>query len=138
MACPAYGRLRSLGRQRLRRPKETCRRDIRNRAAAARHGGAVMTTGDVARSVTSADRAETISGLSDVLDGVRTAMGADTATVLVLDGTRSFLEPLATVGLGRTLQVARRVPFGQGFAGRIAQSRQPVALSQVDSSTVVN
>ncbi|WP_244927953.1 GAF domain-containing SpoIIE family protein phosphatase [Nocardioides sp. W7] len=86
----------------------------------------------------SGDRAETIGGLSDVLDGVRAALGADTATVLVLDGTRSFLEPLATVGLGRMLHAARRVPFGHGFAGRIAQSRQPVVLSQVDRSTVIN
>lgn len=84
------------------------------------------------------DHAETIRGLSGVLDGVRQALAADTATVLVLDGARSHLEPLATVGLGRTLRGARRVPLGQGFAGRIAQSRQPVALSQVDRSTVVN
>jgi sigma-B regulation protein RsbU (phosphoserine phosphatase) len=101
-------------------------------------GGVGMTSGDVARDMTSVERAETISGLGDVLDEVRTALGADTAAVLVLDGTRTFLEPLATVGLGRTLHVARRVPFGQGFAGRVAQSRQPVALSVVDSSTVIN
>lgn len=99
-----------------------------------------MTTDGSARSDerTVEERAETISGLGDVLDGVRVAMGADTATVLVLDGTRSFLEPLATVGLGRTLHGARQVPLGEGFAGRIAQSRQPVALSRVDTSTVVN
>lgn len=87
---------------------------------------------------TTRDRAETIRGLGDVLDGIRTALAADTATVLVLDAGRAHLEPLATVGLGRTLRGARRVPLGQGFAGRIAQSRQPVALTQVDRSTVVN
>lgn len=96
-----------------------------------------MTTGGETRGA-SENRAETISGLGDVLDGVRASMGADTATVLILDGSRSFLEPLATVGLGRTLHGARRVPFGQGFAGRIAQARQPITLAQVDRSTVVN
>lgn len=84
------------------------------------------------------DHAETIRGLSGILDSIRQALAADTATVLVLDGDRAHLEPLATVGLGRTLRGARRVPLGQGFAGRIAQSRQPVALSRVDRSTVVN
>lgn len=84
------------------------------------------------------DSAETVPGLSSQLDEVRSRMGADNATVLVLDSTRTLLEPLATVGLDRTLRRARRVPLGQGFAGRIAQTRQPVSLTTVDSSTVVN
>ncbi|SFC68601.1 GAF domain-containing protein [Nocardioides terrae] len=81
---------------------------------------------------------ETYPGLSARLEEVRTAMHADTATVLVLDRTRTLLEPAATVGLDRTLRRARRVPLGEGFAGRVAQARQPVALTRVDSSTVVN
>lgn len=85
-----------------------------------------------------ADSAETLPGLSALLDRVRTALDADTATVLTLDQSRSLLEPLATVGLDRTLHRARRVPVGQGFAGRVALTRQPIALSRVDSSTVVN
>lgn len=84
------------------------------------------------------DRAEVYPGLSRMLGRVRTAMRADTATVLVWDRTRTLLEPAATVGLDRTLRRARRVPLGQGFAGRVAQTRQPVALTQVDPSTVVN
>lgn len=88
--------------------------------------------------VTPADSAETYPGLSSLLAKVRSTMQADTASVLVLDSTRTVLEPAATVGLDSTLRRARRVPMGQGFAGRIAQTRQPVALTQVDSSTVVN
>jgi sigma-B regulation protein RsbU (phosphoserine phosphatase) len=84
------------------------------------------------------DSAETYPGLSGLLDEVRARMRADTATVLVLDRTRTLLEPAATVGLDRTLRRARRVPLGEGFAGRVAQTRQPVSLTQVDSSTVVN
>ncbi len=84
------------------------------------------------------DHAEAIGGLSSMLDKVRSEMGADTGTVLVLDSTRTHLEPLATVGLGRTLRRARRVPLGRGFAGRIAQTRQPVSLTTVNAATVVN
>jgi len=84
------------------------------------------------------DSAEDTPGLSALLDEVRAAMHADTATVLVLDRTRTLLEPAATVGLDRTLRRARRVPLGQGFAGRVAQARQPVALTRVDSTTVLN
>ena len=84
------------------------------------------------------DRAETYPGLSILLDKVRSTLQADTATVLVLDSSRTLLEPVATVGLDRTLRRARRVPMGLGFAGRVAQTRQPVLLTHVDSSTVVN
>ncbi|GAB7003072.1 SpoIIE family protein phosphatase [Nocardioides sp. AN3] len=84
------------------------------------------------------DSAGADPGLSRLLDAVRSTMHADTATALVLDRTRTLLEPLATVGLDRTLRRARRVPLGHGFAGRVAQTRQPVSLTQVDSSTVVN
>ena len=84
------------------------------------------------------DSVETYPGLSSLLNRARSAMHADTATVLVLDRTRTLLEPLATVGLDRTLRRARRVPLGRGFAGRVAQTRQPVALTQVDRGTVVN
>lgn len=90
------------------------------------------------RSPAPEDSAESYPGLSTMLDQVRSKMRADTATVLVLDRTRTLLEPAATVGLDRTLRRARRVPMGKGFAGRVAQTRQPVSLTQVDSSTVVN
>lgn len=91
-----------------------------------------------AGAATRGDSAETHPGLGSLLDRVRATMRADTATVLVLDGTRTLLEPLATVGLDRTLRRARRVPLGHGFAGRIAQTRQPLSLTRVDDSTVVN
>jgi phosphoserine phosphatase RsbU/P len=91
-----------------------------------------------ASAVAPEDSAETYPGLSAMLDRVRSTMHADTATALVLDSSRTVLEPAATVGLDRTLRRARRVPMGQGFAGRVAQTRQPVSLTHVDSSTVVN
>ncbi|MDH2414921.1 GAF domain-containing SpoIIE family protein phosphatase [Nocardioides sp. CER19] len=92
----------------------------------------------IAHAVAPGDSAETYPGLSSLLDRVRSTMRADTATVLVLDRTRTLLEPAATVGLDRTLRRARRVPLGEGFAGRVAQTRQPVSLTHVDRSTVLN
>jgi serine phosphatase RsbU (regulator of sigma subunit) len=82
--------------------------------------------------------AESYAGLGQFLLQVREGMGADTATLLLVDSTRTILEPAATVGLDPTLRGARKVPMGRGFAGRIAQTRQPVVLSQVTPSNVIN
>ncbi|HUP99047.1 MAG TPA: GAF domain-containing SpoIIE family protein phosphatase [Aeromicrobium sp.] len=82
--------------------------------------------------------AESYEGLGNFLRRVRDDMGADTATLLLVDSGRTILEPAATVGLDRTLRGARRVPIGRGFAGRVAQTRQPVLLSHVTPSNVIN
>lgn len=84
------------------------------------------------------ETAEAYPGLSEILRRVHAGMGADTATVLLLDRTRTVLEPAATVGLDRTLRGARRVPLGVGFAGRVAQTRQPVVITDVTSAQVIN
>jgi hypothetical protein len=81
---------------------------------------------------------EVHAGLGRYLERVREEMGSDTATLLLIDSTRTVLEPAATVGLDRTLRRARRVPIGRGFAGRVAQTRQPVALGNVTPSNVIN
>lgn len=76
--------------------------------------------------------------LEEILADIRQRFHADTATVLLLDSARSALEPQASVGLDRTVRRAVRVPLGQGFAGRVAQSREPVILTEVDSAHVLN
>lgn len=77
-------------------------------------------------------------GLGLLVDWIRLQMSAQTATILMLDRTQTALEPIATVGLERTLRRARRIRLGEGFAGRIAQTRQPLALTEISSETVVN
>ena len=77
-------------------------------------------------------------GVADILRQVHTETGADEATVLLLDRSGRILEQVATIGLDRTLRGARRVPMGRGFAGRVAQTRQPVVIGDVRSSTVIN
>ena len=76
--------------------------------------------------------------ISEILRSVRRAMGSDTATILLLDRTRTVLEPAGTVGLEATLRGAPRVPLGVGFAGRVAASRQPVILEDVTNNSVIN
>lgn len=76
--------------------------------------------------------------LGEILDGIRSRLGADTATVLLVDQTRTVLEPSVAVGLDRTVRRAVRVPIGLGFAGRVAQTRQPIVLTDVNSSNVLN
>src|SRR5699024_5793182 len=41
-------------------------------------------------------------------------------------------------GLEEEVRQGSRVPVGAGFAGRIAQTRQPIRLDRVDASTVIN
>ncbi|MFL6089055.1 MAG: PP2C family protein-serine/threonine phosphatase [Aeromicrobium sp.] len=82
--------------------------------------------------------AESFPGAARFLRRVRKDMEADTATLLLIDSTRTVLEVSGTVGLDRTLMGARHVPIGAGFAGRVAQSRQPVVLADVTPSRVVN
>lgn len=91
--------------------------------------------------VTTAVAQETIAaypGVTDILRRVHAETGADEVTVLLLDRSRRVLEQVATIGLDRTLRGARRVPMGKGFAGRVAQSRQPVVVAEVHDSAVIN
>lgn len=76
--------------------------------------------------------------LDQLLERVRATLGADTAAVLILDETAGQLVARAARGLEEEVRQGARVPLGEGFAGRIAQSRQPVILDRVDPSTAVN
>lgn len=73
-----------------------------------------------------------------VLRDLRARLGCDTVAVLLADHEQADLEPLASVGFGRTARSAVRVPFGEGFAGRIALTREPLAVEQVDPAAIVN
>ncbi|NUT95275.1 MAG: SpoIIE family protein phosphatase [Saccharothrix sp.] len=77
--------------------------------------------------------------LFEVLLGrVRHLLSVDTATVLLTDPGGGQLVARATRGLEEEVFQGVRVPVGSGFAGRVAQTRQPVRVSHVDESTVVN
>jgi len=76
--------------------------------------------------------------LSELLDRVRKVFRADTAAVLLLDRASGQLIATAASGLEEEVHQGVRVPVGRGFAGRIAATRRPVILTQVDHDHVLN
>lgn len=76
--------------------------------------------------------------LHEVLDRIRNLLHADTAVVLLLDASSRYLVTAAARGLDETERQRVHVPFGQGFAGRIAAERRPVIIDAVNPDTVVN
>lgn len=69
---------------------------------------------------------------------VRDLFAVDTVTVLLTDASGEQLVARATSGLEEEVFQGVRIPMGAGFAGRVAQSREPVLIERVDPSTVVN
>jgi sigma-B regulation protein RsbU (phosphoserine phosphatase) len=76
--------------------------------------------------------------LDELLDRVRDLLDADTAAVLLLDPHARQLVATASKGIEDEVRQGIRIPVGEGFAGRIAQSRQPVAIATVTPGDVVN
>ena len=76
--------------------------------------------------------------LEELLERVREILDADTAAVLLLDETRNELVARAAKGIEEEVERGVRIPVGKGFAGRIAATREPVALHKVDHTTVLN
>ena len=79
-----------------------------------------------------ADAASAEASLDDMLhtlsEGLRLALQADEATVLLLDIESSELVVRASVGLERDLSEETRIRLGEGFAGRVALARTPVVV----------
>ena len=76
--------------------------------------------------------------LAALLRRVREILNADTAAVLLLDGSGRQLIAAAASGLEEEVSQGVRIPVGRGFAGRIAAERRPVILDHVDHGNVVN
>lgn len=74
----------------------------------------------------------------EVLDRLRDVLDADTAAVLLLEEDSDYLVARAAKGLEEEVRQGVRIPLGTGFAGRIADTKKPVRLNRVDSSTVAN
>jgi PAS domain S-box-containing protein len=86
-----------------------------------------------------ADAASAEGSLDEMLqtlaEGLRRALQADEATVLLLDETGTELVVQASVGLEREVEQRVRTPIGEGFAGTVALARMPVVIgdtSQLD------
>jgi signal transduction histidine kinase len=76
--------------------------------------------------------------LSELLERIRDALDADTSALLMLDRERGELVARAAKGLEEEVERGTRIPFGKGFAGRIAATRDVVMIEDVDHSYVLN
>src|SRR5215469_13011197 len=76
--------------------------------------------------------------LETLLERVKKSLQADTAAVLLLDHSARQLVATAASGIGEEVVQGARIPFGTGFAGRIAATGEPVILTEVNATTVSN
>ncbi|MEU4215809.1 GAF domain-containing SpoIIE family protein phosphatase [Actinoplanes sp. NPDC026623] len=76
--------------------------------------------------------------LDELLDRVRDLLDVDTAAILLVDVHARQLVATAAKGLEEEVRQGFRVSIGRGFAGRIAQTRQPLAISDLTPDDVVN
>jgi GAF domain-containing protein/anti-sigma regulatory factor (Ser/Thr protein kinase) len=76
--------------------------------------------------------------MEGLLDRVRTALGVDTAAILLTDSEGRELVARAAKGLEEEVEAGVRIPVGRGFAGRIASERRPVYLPDIDRADVLN
>jgi signal transduction histidine kinase len=73
-----------------------------------------------------------------LLPRIRDILEADTCAVLLLDEETTELAARAAVGIEEEVEQGVRIPVGGGFAGRVAASKQPVILDDVDHADVLN
>src|ERR1700754_5093830 len=76
--------------------------------------------------------------LVELLDRVRELLEVDTAAVLLLDPSASYLVATVARGLEEEVRQGVRIPIGKGFAGRIAAGKRAVVIDQVDHANVLN
>jgi signal transduction histidine kinase/putative methionine-R-sulfoxide reductase with GAF domain len=76
--------------------------------------------------------------LHEVVDGVRDALRTDTVMLLLLDERGSELRVGASAGLPDEVAAEVRVPLGEGFAGKIAATRQPLVLDSPAPEALVS
>jgi phosphoserine phosphatase RsbU/P len=76
--------------------------------------------------------------LTDLTFRTRELLGTDTAAVLLLEPSGRDLVATAAAGLEEEVRQGARIPVGEGFAGRIAATAQPLIIDHVDRTTVIN
>ena len=76
--------------------------------------------------------------LGELLERIRTVIGADTAAILLLDQDRGVLVARAAKGIEEEVRQGVTIPLGKGFAGRIAAQGHPVAIEDVNHADILN
>src|SRR5262249_47078851 len=78
--------------------------------------------------------------LNELLTRVKEILAVDTAAILLVEEDSRTLAARAAKGLEEEVERGFRLPIGRGFAGRVAATRAPVVIPDLDNSpvTVVN
>ncbi len=74
--------------------------------------------------------------LTELLQRVTDILGVDTAAVLLVEDDGRTLAARAAKGLEEEVEREFRLPIGRGFAGRVAATREPVIIPDLDNSPV--
>ena len=74
--------------------------------------------------------------LTELLQRVTDILQADTAAVLLVEDDGRTLAARAAKGLEEEVERGFRLPVGRGFAGRVAATREPVVIPDLDNSPV--
>jgi phosphoserine phosphatase RsbU/P len=74
--------------------------------------------------------------LSELLDRTKDILDVDTAAILLLEEDRGVLAARAAKGLEEEVERGFKLPVGAGFAGRVAASRQPVVIEDLENSSI--
>jgi len=76
--------------------------------------------------------------LAELLNRVRDAMKADTVAILLIKAEGDELVAWAAKGLEEEVELDVRIPIGTGFAGRVAATRAPVVIEDLNQADVLN
>ncbi len=76
--------------------------------------------------------------LQELLNRVVAILHVDTAVVLLLEYDGKTLLARAAKGLEEEVERGVRIPVGRGFAGRVAASRMPVRITDLEHAEIVN
>jgi serine phosphatase RsbU (regulator of sigma subunit)/anti-sigma regulatory factor (Ser/Thr protein kinase) len=74
--------------------------------------------------------------LSELLDRVTDILAADTAAVLLIEEGGRTLAARAAKGLEEEVERGFQLPVGRGFAGRVAFTREPLVIEDLERSSI--
>src|SRR5207253_2201806 len=76
--------------------------------------------------------------LAELLTRVREAMNVDTVAILLLEPAGNELLAWAAKGLEEEVEQGVRIPLGAGFAGKVAATKSPVRINDIDTADILN
>jgi PAS domain S-box-containing protein len=76
--------------------------------------------------------------LDELLARVREAMNVDTVAILLLEPEGDVLRAWAAKGLEEEVELGVRIPLGVGFAGKVAATKGPVRIDEIETADVLN